>query len=255
MEPLIFTSHHWLHREQFELETGCPPEDCLFLLETGAFHCAFENENHTLFHGGDVIFFPKSCSFERQILEPIDFHLICFRPNEDDPLAAELPHGLVPMGDPGRKQALLRMFRRLDGRDDPFSLRMKQHALNDVFFQYLYELSTEEKSPVQAAVQDTLTYLEANFTDVVSLEELAARTAISASALSRGFKSETGMTPTEYAVRLRMDQAKHLLAFTDDTVTAIARHCGYCSVHYFSTVFKNACGCTPTDYRKQLPQV
>jgi len=255
MEPLIFTSHHWLHREQFELEAGQPPEDCLLLLEKGAFHCAFEHENHSLFHAGDLVFFPADCAFERQILEPIDFHLVCFRRNTEDPLAAQLPHGLVPMADTGRKLALMAMFRQLDGREDAFSRRLMQHALNDVFFQYLYEVSMESRSSVREAVQDIIGHLDENFTEVVSLEALADKTEVSASSLSRGFKAETGLTPTEYAIRLRMDQAKHLLAFTNDTVTDISERCGYCNVHYFSTVFKKQCGCTPTEYRKQLPQV
>lgn len=255
MEPLIFLSHHWLHREHFELETGYPPEDCLLLLEKGAFHCAFEQENHSLFHSGDAVFFPRDVAFERQVLEPIDFHLICFRKNEDDPLSARLPHGLAPMADHRRKQSLMQMLRQLDGREDTFSLRMKQHALSDVFFQYLYETAVAEKSSVREAVQEIISHLDGNFTEVVSLEKLAERTDVSASSLSRGFKAQTGMTPTEYAIRLRMEQAKHLLAFTDDTVTAISEQCGYCNVHYFSSVFRKECGISPSQYRRQLPQV
>lgn len=255
MEPLIFLSHHWLHRDQFEVACGIAQEDCLFLLEKGAFHCAFDNENHMLVHDGDLIFFPKGVSFERQILEPIDFHLIRFTRNEKDPLSRELPHGLVPLGDYSRKQALLRLFRQLDGREDSFSVRMKQHSLNDVFFQYLYETALAEQGTVREAVREIICHLDANFTQVVSLESLAQQTDVSASSLSRGFKHETGVTPTEYAVRLRMDHAKHLLTFTNDTVTAIADQCGYCNVHYFSTVFKKECGCTPSEFRRTLPQV
>lgn len=255
MEPLIFTSHHWLHRDQFEVDCGICQEDCLFLLEKGAFHCAFDNENHMLVHDGDFIFFPKGISFERQILEPIDFHLIRFTRNEADPLAAELPHGLVCLEDSNRKQSLLRLFRQLSGREDTFARRMKQHSLNDVFFQYLYETDLAGTDAVQDAVEDTICHLDANFTQVVSLETLAQQAELSPSALSRSFKQKTGITPTEYAVHLRMERARHLLTFTADTVTAIAQQCGYCNVHYFCTVFKKECGCTPSAFRRMLPQV
>lgn len=255
MEPLIFTSHHWLHRDQFDIDCGICQEDCLFLLEKGAFHCAFDNENHMLVHDGDFIFFPKGISFERQILEPIDFHLIRFTRNDADPMAKELPHGLVSLGDYSRKHALLQLFQQLAGREDDFSHRMKQHSLNDVFFQYLYETARSETTSVRDAVEDTICHLDTHFTQVVSLEALAQQTELSPSALSRSFKHKTGITPTEYAVRLRMDRARHLLTFTADTVTTIAAQCGYCNVHYFSAVFKKECGCTPSEFRQTLPHV
>ena len=67
----------------------------------------------------------------------------------------------------------------------------------------------------------------------------------------RRFKQETGVSPAAYLIGLRMEQARRMLELNDrggHTVRQIARMCGFSDPYYFSTVFKKAVGCSPSDY-------
>ena len=57
------------------------------------------------------------------------------------------------------------------------------------------------------------------------------------------------MSPTEYLKSLRVARATYLLEKSDEKITDIAIGCGFQSSQYFSTSFKEAVGCTPSERR------
>lgn len=68
------------------------------------------------------------------------------------------------------------------------------------------------------------------------------------------FKQVTGMTPTEFLHKTRIEQARFLLTIYRNSVsiTQIAMQCGYTDYVHFSRKFKQMVGHTPTDYLKVL---
>lgn len=67
--------------------------------------------------------------------------------------------------------------------------------------------------------------------------------------LSDALKVETGKTSMENIHEYQLDQAKNLLLGTDDSVSTIAYSLGFDYPQYFSRLFKNKIGMTPTEYR------
>ena len=59
------------------------------------------------------------------------------------------------------------------------------------------------------------------------------------------------MTPNDYLQRLRLESARSLLAETSRSVTDIAFEVGFNSSQYFSTVFLQYTGLTPSGFRSQ----
>lgn len=68
----------------------------------------------------------------------------------------------------------------------------------------------------------------------------------------RLFKSYYGMTPTNYKITSRINQAKILLIETQLSTSDIAELCGYNDPLYFSRLFKKYVGTSPSVYRKQM---
>jgi len=66
---------------------------------------------------------------------------------------------------------------------------------------------------------------------------------------SRVFKQSTGLSPSRYFIRLRMEEARRLLSETDDSVINIGLAVGYSSPSHFSSVFRKHTGIAPSDYR------
>ena len=54
--------------------------------------------------------------------------------------------------------------------------------------------------------------------------------------------------PHEYIIDYRMEQAKKLIASGKFNISEVSFMVGYDDIHYFSRLFKQKVGCTPTEY-------
>ena len=72
------------------------------------------------------------------------------------------------------------------------------------------------------------------------------------SLFSLTFKEYTGVNFVNYLKNIRIKEAKRLLAETDWKVADIGHKVGYENDKHFMKIFKNICGISPSDYRKNL---
>ena len=75
---------------------------------------------------------------------------------------------------------------------------------------------------------------------------------LSESQIIRIFKKDLSVSPYEYILDQKLAQARLLLRSTGLMVKEIAFQLGFCDEHYFSSLFKQKTGKTPTAYRKGL---
>jgi AraC-like DNA-binding protein len=104
----------------------------------------------------------------------------------------------------------------------------------------------------QHLVQNAIQYMKSNVRSEVSIESVAKAVKCSRAKLFALFKESTGMTPNDYWLRLRIDQAQELLKSTELSVTRIAMDSGFSTSQYFSTVFKKYVGARPLEYRESV---
>ncbi|MCO5236835.1 MAG: AraC family transcriptional regulator [Chitinophagaceae bacterium] len=69
------------------------------------------------------------------------------------------------------------------------------------------------------------------------------------------FKEETGISPHQYYLNLRINRAKLLLQTTELNINEIAYHSGFESEYYFSKFFKKKVSLSPTEFRLQKKQI
>jgi len=93
-------------------------------------------------------------------------------------------------------------------------------------------------------------YLEENYTDNISLEELANRFHISKFHFHKLFKAYFKCTPKDYLERLKLERAAHLMVYTNTSVTDIAFEMGYQNHETFTRAFKAKFQVTPLKFRK-----
>ena len=101
------------------------------------------------------------------------------------------------------------------------------------------------------SVRKAAEYLRRNYSQKVSLDDLADHVGMSSAHLSRLFKKETGMTVTDYLSNLRCIEASRLLRESGHAIQEIAAYVGYLDNNYFVKVFKKQFGMTPSEYRNQ----
>ncbi|WP_244862522.1 helix-turn-helix domain-containing protein [Paenibacillus sp. J22TS3] len=128
-----------------------------------------------------------------------------------------------------------------------------RHVQNQILFHQLLLILLErmDAKPVadeQSSMERSITYLENNFHEKITREQLAQIAGVSSSHYSILFKQLTGCSPTEYLFRLRVHRAKELLLDRHSTLREIAQKVGYKDEFYLSRRFKQQTGETPSSY-------
>lgn len=99
-------------------------------------------------------------------------------------------------------------------------------------------------------LRPAIEFIERNYHLPISLGDIAESAGISASYLSHSFRGLIGMTPMEYADRLRVRSAMKALVMTDKTIERVAAELSFSSPARFRSVFRSLTGATPGEYRK-----
>ncbi|BAZ14643.1 AraC family transcriptional regulator [Calothrix sp. NIES-4071] len=92
-----------------------------------------------------------------------------------------------------------------------------------------------------------LDYIEANLNNSLGLEELAQQVGMSQFYFSRLFKQSLGITPHQYVIQQRVEQAKLLLQKGELGLAEIALECGFANQGHFNRHFKHLTGATPKE--------
>ena len=93
-------------------------------------------------------------------------------------------------------------------------------------------------------------YLKAHVSESLSVEEIARACSVSVTGLKELCREFCGCGPIDYLISLRILAAKELIRESDLNFTEIAAKTGFSSLHYFSRVFKERTGMTPSAYAR-----
>ncbi|MBC7996379.1 MAG: AraC family transcriptional regulator [Leptolyngbya sp.] len=190
----------------------------------------------------------------------------CFEFDCDDinPLMNVLPELVHIMGDHGELEASLDTTLKLiasETNSKKPGTEFTVSRLTEVLFaQVIRKLAkdmvkcNESRSWLKALTDDqigkALTYIHANSSQSLTLDDLAKQSGMSRSAFAAKFANLTDYTPAQYVTLWRMHTAGQLLKEGKHKVAAIAAMVGYESEASFGTAFKRVYGCAPRAYAK-----
>ena len=101
-------------------------------------------------------------------------------------------------------------------------------------------------------LQRSFAYIQEHFTENISKTELAEMENLGISQYYRLFQQCTGLTPSKYITKLRINLACKLLDDLTLSINDVAEACGYDDMFYFSRVFSREFGVCPSQYRKGI---
>ena len=101
-------------------------------------------------------------------------------------------------------------------------------------------------------VMTCLDYIDAHFTDRITLRDLSAQTGMHPNYLASLFKEELGESFSSYLQRRKIEIAQALLTRTEYTYSQIAFSLAFCSQSHFIKVFREKTGFTPRQYRMKF---
>lgn len=112
------------------------------------------------------------------------------------------------------------------------------------------EIEMNAKRITDPRLQQALKYISEHYSDQkFRVKQVSDFLNISEQYLSKLFRHEFGISILEYAITLRLDEAKTLLQKSLLNVNEIAEKIGYENYYHFSTIFKKQFGYSPKQYR------
>jgi len=95
-------------------------------------------------------------------------------------------------------------------------------------------------------------FVDANLDQVIHLKDMAGVADVSLFHFHRQFKKTTGLTPHQFIVRRRIEQAKVLLAQSNLPIIDVAVRVGFVDQSHFTTIFRKLTSMTPRIYRNAI---
>lgn len=136
-----------------------------------------------------------------------------------------------------------------------FELQLKSILFKLQFDLFTFVLTkdgsrSEIKSEVINNIKIILEEIKENYSEQISIDDLAKKLNFSKSHFMHYFKKHMGITCVEYINEYRLNIAAKLLVSTDMTITEIANKVGIENCSYFNRLFKRAFDVSPSEHRK-----
>lgn len=105
-------------------------------------------------------------------------------------------------------------------------------------------------SKISPPIQNAINFIQDNYGNKITLEDVANHVYLNSSYLSQLFKKEIGTSFGDYLTDIRIKQAKILIRESDKSMNEIAEKVGFANQNYFTKVFKKSVGLSPSEYKK-----
>jgi AraC-like DNA-binding protein len=100
------------------------------------------------------------------------------------------------------------------------------------------------------AMQEAIRYIEDNYGEDISLEQISEKVKFSSAYFSKLFKKYCGVNFKVYINNMRIAKAEIMIKNSEKNILDIAYECGFNSIRAFNRAFKSVKGYTPSSLRK-----
>ena len=108
-----------------------------------------------------------------------------------------------------------------------------------------------QKEHDDAEIKNAQAFIEENFNDKITVDDLADMNALGRRSFERRFKKATNNTVVEYIQRVKIEAAKRALEKSRKNINEVMFDVGYTDTKAFRDVFKKITGLTPIEYRNK----
>ncbi len=117
--------------------------------------------------------------------------------------------------------------------------------------QTLSKEDSQRQKKNRQRINQVITYVEANYTNPISNQDLADLVHLSKDRFEHFFRDSFGISPLQYIQNYRMKMAKKLIKEGNAPVSQVAEMVGFSDYNYFGRCFRKHYGCTPTQMQKE----
>jgi len=107
----------------------------------------------------------------------------------------------------------------------------------------------------ETRINKVCTYIQNHYSERISLQQVSELVFMTESNFCKFFKKATSTTFSDYVNDLRINEACHLLIYSEDNISKIAQDCGFESLSYFNRVFLKKKRIKPSLFRKNASAI
>lgn len=145
---------------------------------------------------------------------------------------------------------LLMQYKNINTINDELAISA---CIHQILSQTYIAAHTEHLSDKHSfLIAKAMEYIEQHYSSEVTVDEIASHLNISKSGFCHLFRAETGFSPYDYILTVRINKAKHLLRCTNQNVSEIAWSVGFKSSANFIQAFRKKTAMTPNQFRHSL---
>lgn len=122
---------------------------------------------------------------------------------------------------------------------------------NDMVLDFTTKMALQRSSATCPPVSRCLDYIYTHIQERITVQDLAEYTGLSTGYISRIFKQNTGVSVSEYIRCCKIDKARQMLQYTQESLVEISNYLAFSSQSQFIQLFRERVGMTPKKYRDQ----
>lgn len=130
------------------------------------------------------------------------------------------------------------------------SVREIDHLYQKAVREFTCAVAEKGKKHYSTVTENVIHFIHIHLHEKITLESAAQKAGISPCHLSRTFKKETGMSFVDYIQKERVEAARHMLIYSEYTISEISEYLHFSTESYFIRIFRKYMGTTPARYRK-----
>lgn len=194
-------------------------------------------------HAGSVLYIPRGTTYTRVVCDDSYRTVFVYFYFDGEPHAHRLFNQVE-----GIELGFIRLYKKWITKSPAFNLE----CMSILYGLYATLLTAGELySPSQKMLEGAVKRISECFTEnTLTVSTLAKDTGVSEVHFRRCFKAAYGVSPIEYINALKLSHAKELLQYSTESVESVSFRSGFADPSYFSRLFKQKTGFTPTEYRE-----
>lgn len=144
----------------------------------------------------------------------------------------------------------------LDQEDPGYEIRTRE-ALTSFAFLLYTRLDVRQCRPSAREMRNSqrikkmLQFIQDHYGENITISQIAASALLSESECLRCFRCTVNATPSQYLRDYRLQICARMLILTNEKIGDIGVACGFSDAAYFTKLFREAMGCTPSEYRRK----
>ncbi len=213
----------------------------LTLIYDGELQYVIDNKKYVL-RKNDLIYIPAGSFRERKTSQAAHYVSFNIRNHEQASLFT------MPNGVSNAVRYIIAACDEIRESTTDFSDERYELLLRCLFKQLEIQRNAPNFNPLVIKIKE---YIKKNISKKITLGDIANYTFFSPVYCEEIFKKEMNMPIIDYVIDLRIKEAQHMLITERESLKTIAEKLGFSDYNYFSRLFKQRVGCSPSEYRAQ----